>query len=148
MVGVVLMAYRILIMGLPGSGKTTLSEAMLLRLDQLGHTVTWFNADEIREQFNDWDFSEQGRIRQSQRMHDLSQSALSKYAICDFVCPIPVMREKFQADFTVWVDTISTGRFADTNKLFVPPENYDIRVTTQDAQRWSETIVEKLLVKF
>ena len=45
-------------MGLPGSGKTTLANelAPILNAKRL-------NADEVRKNANDWDFSEEGRKR-------------------------------------------------------------------------------------
>ena len=131
-------------MGLPGSGKTTLAQALIKQLNDTGYTVTWFNADEVRKQYDDWDFSEEGRIRQSQRMYEMSLAVSSDYAVVDFVCPLPVMRDNFQADFTVWVDTIKAGRFEDTNRLFVPPQDYHIRVVTQEADFWAPIIVKEL----
>jgi adenylylsulfate kinase len=136
------MSKRILIMGLPGSGKTTLAEVLQKTLQ-----CPWFNADKVREQFNDWDFSVEGRIRQAQRMRDLVDNCPNdhEFVIVDFVAPLTLMREIYDADFTVWVDTIQEGRFDDTNKAFTAPEKYDLRVTTQDAQFWAQEILKKLL---
>ena len=53
---------KILIMGLPGSGKTYLAERLQPLLE-----AAWYNADKVREMANDWDFSPEGRIRQSMR---------------------------------------------------------------------------------
>jgi len=131
---------RILIMGLPGSGKTTLAKALVEKID-----ATWFNADEVRKQFNDWDFSPEGRLRQAARMRELADNSNTRFVIADFVCPLPEMREVFSADFTVWIDTIPEGRFADTNKMFVSPDYYDIKVPTQDADHWSDIIATHLL---
>ena len=131
---------RILIMGLPGSGKTTLAKALQAKLN-----AGWFNADAVRKQFNDWDFSEEGRIRQSRRMRELCDLNHAVYSIADFVCPLKEMRVIFAADFTIWVDTIEKGRFADTNAVFDPPESYDIRVTEQDAEHWAEVIAQYIL---
>jgi hypothetical protein len=139
------MTTRILIMGLPGSGKTTLADALRTRLWEEGRTVTWLNADEIRKQFNDWDFSYEGRIRQSKRMDELASKATTDYVIADFVAPLVEMRNNFKADWTVWVDTISEGRYADTNKAFVEPEIYDFRITEQNADKWSEFVANHLI---
>lgn len=135
------MTTRILIMGLPGAGKTTLALSLL---NYFSPDVLWLNADEIRRKFNDWDFSESGRIRQSRRMREIADVSNRDYIIADFVCPLPEMRDIFDPDFLIWVDTIVEGRFEDTNRAFVPPEQYDVRVTEQDAGRWARIIYEQL----
>jgi len=132
-------------MGLPGTGKTFLSEQLVRILVKNDKTVTWFNADIVRQQYNDWDFSEDGRIRQSIRMKEIADTASTDFVICDFVCPLPVMRDNFKADWTIWVDTLQESRYADTNKLFVKPDIYDIRVIEQDADKWAEIIVQSIL---
>ena len=149
------MTQRILIMGLPGSGKTTLAGALKRYLEANGDIsysraemlpidttcqVTWFNADDIRRKYNDWDFSNDGRIRQSLRMFQFSMEAGGDYVICDFVAPLVEMRNNFKADWTIWVDTIREGRYADTNAAFVEPEQYDFRITEQDCEKWAEFI--------
>ena len=155
------MAQRILIMGLPGSGKTTLAGALKKYLElhgeisygralnehigDLNAQVTWFNADDIRRKYNDWDFSNDGRIRQSIRMFQFSMEASGDYVICDFVAPLVEMRNNFKADWTIWVDTIREGRYADTNAAFVEPEQYDFRVTEQDCDKWAEFIGEHII---
>lgn len=139
-------AKRILIMGLPGAGKTFLAEALNRYFQACDRRVKWFNADDVRKLHDDWDFSPEGRIRQSRRMYDLAQQDPSiEFAICDFVAPLTEMRDNFQADWTVWVDTIGEGRFEDTNKMFVPPEKYDFRVTEQRAEHWAKFIGEHIL---
>jgi len=154
------MSQRILIMGLPGSGKTTLAGALKKYLEEHGDItyaralnefinpqvkVNWFNADDIRRKYNDWDFSNDGRIRQSIRMFQFSMEAGGDYVICDFVAPLVEMRNNFKADWTIWVDTIREGRYADTNAAFVEPEHYDFRITEQDAEKWAEFIGEHIV---
>jgi adenylylsulfate kinase len=109
---------KILIFGLPGSGKSTLSKELAEKLEAI-----WLNADAIREEYNDWDFTPEGRSRQALRMKYLSDGVIKagKIAIADFVCPTETARQEFMADFTVWMDTIKEGRFEDTNKLFEKP---------------------------
>lgn len=135
------MTQRILVMGLPGSGKTYLSQYILQYLQQEKKTVSWLNADDVRKKYNDWDFSQEGRIRQSHRMRELADQMTTDYVICDFVAPLPEMRNNFKADWTIWVDTIDKGRFEDTNKIFVPPDMYDFRITEQNGEKWAEFIV-------
>lgn len=117
---------KILIMGLPGSGKTYLAQ----RLQPLLNSA-WFNADKVREMANDWDFSPEGRKRQSLRMKSLAdyESENKRIVICDFICPTSETRKMFDPDIVIWLDTIKEGRFEDTNKLFEKPVNIDFRVT-------------------
>ena len=128
------MPKKILIMGLPGAGKTYLADKLVPKIN-----AVWLNADKVRKEADDWDFSPEGRIRQANRMKDLSQKALDegKNVVADFVCPTEKTRKDFNADFIVWVDTIKSGRFDDTNKMFVPPKSCDFRVTTKNAELWS-----------
>lgn len=131
-------------MGLPGAGKTHLANEIVKKLEQLDKTVAWYNADAVREKYNDWDFSVEGRIRQSLRMKELADQSAADYVICDFVAPLKVMRENFSADWTVWMDTIEQGRFADTNNLFEQPENFDFRITEFDAAKWGDHIARAI----
>lgn len=135
---------RILIMGLPGAGKTYLAERLKARLEAYGKTVGWLNADEVRRHYNDWDFSVEGRIRQSNRMRELADTSNTDYCIVDFVAPLVEMRNNFKADWTIWMDTIREGRYADTNKMFVEPEFYDFRITEQDGDKWADFVAEHI----
>lgn len=136
---------KILICGLPGSGKTTLAEKLTEEI-ATNHLVEWVNADDLRKQTNDWDFSPSGRLRQARRMKVIAEAVAAKniVAICDFVCPTQELRKEFDADITVWMDTIQTGRYADTNQMFEPltKEEYDFRITEFDSDRWSKTLAD------
>ncbi len=131
----------ILVMGLPGAGKTTLANEMapLLNAKRL-------NADEVRKAANDWDFSEEGRVRQAKRMAEAALKLKSggNYVIADFIAPTPAARSLFPADYVIWVDTIKEGRFEDTNQMFIKPEKYDFHVTSQDATNWVPKIIEDI----
>ena len=128
-------------MGLPGSGKTTLANELGTMLD-----AKRLNADEVRKEAGDWDFSEEGRKRQSKRMAEFALKLKDEgnYVIADFICPTPEARNLFPADYIVWVDTIKEGRFEDTNKIFVKPNKYDFHVTTQDAKNWAPKILKEI----
>ena len=117
---------KILVMGLPGSGKTYLSERLQPLLES-----AWFNADKVRSMAGDWDFSEEGRLRQSLRMKSIAdfESSHNRIVICDFVCPTKSTRAIFGADITIWMDTIKEGRFEDTNKIFQNPQKVDFHIT-------------------
>jgi adenylylsulfate kinase len=152
------MAKKILVMGLPGSGKTTFAEKLKFYLENNSEyfnpafetstqraAVKWLNADDVRKKYNDWDFSHEGRIRQSIRMRELADSFFNDFVIADFVAPLPEMRHNYKADWVIWMDTIEKGRFEDTNKMFVPPDVYDFRITEQNAEKWAEFVGSHIL---
>ena len=140
------MTQKILIMGLPGTGKTTLARALAPKLD-----AVCFNADEVRANINkDLGFSFEDRLEQARRMGWLCDRVVDSghTAIADFVCPTPETRDAFGPSFIVWVDRIKEGRFADTNRLFVPPENYHVRVYGEDSpEQWAKLIQRTLIEK-
>ena len=128
-------------MGLPGSGKTTLANELAPMIN-----AKRLNADEVRKEANDWDFSEEGRKRQSKRMANFAKQLKDEdnYVVADFICPTPEARSLFPADYVIWVDTIKEGRFDDTNKMFVKPNKFDFHVTTQDAKKWASLILKEI----
>ena len=132
---------KILIMGLPGSGKTTLASNLVPLLK-----AKWLNADNTRKIANDWDFSKEGRARQAKRMADLAEKYKKEgyHVVADFICPTPEARSLFQADFVIWVDTIKEGRFEDTNQMFIKPEKFNFHVTSQDAKYWAPKILKEI----
>jgi len=151
---------RILIMGLPGAGKTYFAQRLKQYLEEYSRppqensllpfrdaqiTVAWLNADEVRRHYNDWDFSREGRIRQSNRMRELADEANTDYCLVDFVAPLPEMRSNFKPDWLIWIDTIEAGRYEDTNRMFVPPEQYDFRITEQNGEHWAEFVGNHIL---
>ena len=112
-------------MGLPGSGKTYLTERLQPLLK-----AAWYNADKVRSMANDWDFSKEGRLRQALRMKTFADYEVShkRFVLCDFVCPTKETRNIFDPDIIIWMDTIPEGRYEDTNKIFEEPEGVDFRI--------------------
>lgn len=140
------MKRKILVMGLPGAGKTTLSKVLAPRL-----SAVHFNADDIRANINkDLGFGEADRIEQARRMGWLCDRVVSAgtHAIADFICPTPVTREAFLEGgeaFVIWIDRVKSGAYADTNRMFVPPESYDLRVEPVGTPEfWAEEAMKQL----
>ena len=131
-------------MGLPGSGKTYLTERLVPLLN-----AAWYNADKLREMANDWDFSIEGRVRQSMRMRTFAdfEKSHGRFVVCDFVCPTKETRQMFDADFTVWMDTIKKGRFENTNRLFERPCNVEMRITEWTNNNHHNVAQEVLRIK-
>lgn len=137
---------KILVMGLPGSGKTTLSSNLKKSLE-VKSSVEWLNADIVRSKYNDWDFSEEGRIRQSIRMRDLSAQSHAEFMICDFVAPLTQMREIFNPDYLIWMNTINRGRYEDTNAIFEPPKNFNLKIDEWNSSHWIDFIIQDFIRK-
>lgn len=137
---------KILVMGLPGAGKTTLS----LELAKMLNAVH-FNADEIRKEVNkDLGFEPQDRIEHARRMGRLCDIVVrsGQYAIADFVCPIPETREAFGLDntFVVFVNRTPVRNFADTTKMFVAPNMSHVVVTDGGSPLFWANKIKQLLI--
>lgn len=116
-------------MGLPGSGKTYLAKRFSKIIN-----AEWLNADKIRKKFNDWDFTEPGIIRQVKRMKKFADQSQKKTVVADFVCPLKKQINIFKPNLIIWMDTIQKGRFKSMNKLFKPPEKYNLRIKEKNIE--------------
>ena len=141
------MQRKILIMGLPGAGKTTLASALAPLLN-----AVVFNADAVRANLSrDLGFSHDDRVEHARRMGWMSDRVVEAggTVIADFICPTAETRAAFGEAFTIWLDRIDSGRFEDTNRLFVPPERFDLRVSADGApQFWAEQALARLRPAF
>ena len=135
---------KILITGLSGSGKTTLA----IELIKLIPNVTYLNGDIIRNLFNDWDFSPQSRLVQAKRMAGISDMRPNDINIADFICPTEETRRIFNADYVIFMNTIDSSPYADTDALYETPTKVDVQVTTKDAVQWAAFVKEDLRSKF
>lgn len=160
---------KILVCGLPGSGKTWLSERLVKNLNN----CAWYNADFVRKYANDWDFELAGRMRQAHRMKTFAdfEKTNGRWVICDFVAPTENARIAFDADFLIWLDTINEGRvvsskldqlykinnlpfdvnslstskkFDDTTKMFEKPKNADAHIQSFLNDEEIKTLAEKI----
>tara|TARA_Y100001937_G_scaffold65564_1_gene89709 strand:+ start:7619 stop:8047 length:429 start_codon:yes stop_codon:yes gene_type:complete len=138
---------KILICGLPGSGKSTLAEPFAKLINGV-----WINADQVREQYNDWDFTQGGRMRQAQRMRYLSDGVVRAggIAVADFICPTENARREFDADYTVWMDTIKEGKYEDTNRMFEKPTdvNYHVAEWFNDTHAQLLEVVQNYMERY
>jgi len=138
---------KVLIMGLPGSGKTTLAKTLHDLLLFNRYDSCWLNADKVREQFNDWDFSAAGRERQAMRMLSLAnlKGNYDDIIICDFVCPLKKYRDLFEPDVLIYMNTIDKSRYEDTNSIFEPPVKPDLEVLKLDSCLYSKIIFQQIV---
>ena len=141
---------KILVMGLSGSRKSTFSKKLVEQLN-LNSPAEWLNADELRAQLQDWDFSDEGRRRQASRMGKLADEAQHKgiHTVCDFICPTRQLRDIFKPEMLIFMDTVKSSKFSDTDAIFEPPAEaeYDFRLTeTDDLDKWAQTIADLIYI--
>ena len=130
------MAKKILIMGLPGSGKTSLARLLAPMFN-----AVLLNEDEVRKEANDFDLTDIGRSIHTNRMKRLADEAIqnNRNVIADFECTDDE-RKDFNADYIIYMDTIKESKLE-------PPSNFDFKVTHKDAQMFSFLIKQEILDK-
>tara|TARA_B100001250_G_C19786776_1_gene784565 strand:- start:929 stop:1345 length:417 start_codon:yes stop_codon:yes gene_type:complete len=130
---------KVLIIGLPGSGKTTLAKKLKKNLK-----ADWINADKIRKKYNNWDFTKKGVLKQARRMRKFADKTKKKFVIADFICPYNEGRKIFKPDYLIWMDTIKKGRISTFDLKFQKPKKYDFRIKKKNAQKYSKLIAKKI----
>jgi adenylylsulfate kinase len=131
-------------MGLSGSGKSELAKELHNLFQE--HEISSFriNGDEVRQAHNDWDFSVEGRIRQANRMAKLAKKSDVKFLIADFIAPTKQIRDIFNPDMLIWLDTIKTSKYTNTDVIFQNPKNYQFKVKKKNSKKWAKTIFDKI----
>ena len=135
---------KILVMGLPGSGKSFLSEKLSKELSRHGK-CTWLNADRVRADANDWDFTVDGRIRQGDRMASMANNSDSDFVVLDFIAPLAEVRDRVEPDWIVWTDTIGSSKYPDTNFVFQSPKKYDFHIVQISQKPWAQIICDSII---
>lgn len=135
---------KILIMGLSGSGKSELAKELHSLFQENNKSSIRINGDEVREANNDWDFSPEGRIRQAERITKLAKKSDAKYIIADFIAPTKQIRDIFNADMLIWLDTIKSSKYTNTDVVFQNPKNYQFKVKKKNSKKWAKTIFDKI----
>ena len=113
------------IIGLPGSGKTTLAKELVKHFGAIH-----LNADEVRDFVNyDLGFSHEDRIEHSRRLGGMARlfQEQGKDVVVDFVCPTLDTRKAFgDADVVVFMDRVQESIYKDTNLMWQRPDNPDV----------------------
>ena len=135
---------KILIMGLSGSGKSELAKELHSLFQENEISSIRINGDEVREFHKDWDFSPDGRVRQAQRMARLAKKSEAQFVIADFIAPTKETRDIFNADMLIWLDTVKTSKYTNTDVVFQNPKNYQFKVNKKNSKKWAKTIFDKI----
>ena len=133
---------KILIMGLSGSGKSELAKELHSLFQNDERSSIRINGDEVREAHKDWDFSPEGRIRQAERMARLAKNSNVDYVIADFIAPTKQSRDIFNPDMLIWLDTVRSSKYTNTDVVFQNPKNFTFKIKKKDAKKWASTIYE------
>jgi adenylylsulfate kinase len=135
---------KILIMGLSGAGKSELAKELHSLFQKHEITSIRINGDEVRQANNDWDFTPDGRVRQAQRMARLAKKSEAQFVIADFIAPTKETRDIFNPDMLIWLDTVRSSKYTNTDVVFQNPKNYQFKVKKKDSKKWAKTIFDKI----
>jgi adenylylsulfate kinase len=131
-------------MGLSGSGKSELAKELHSLLQEHEITSIRINGDEVRQANDDWDFSPDGRIRQAQRMARLAKKSDVQFVIADFIAPTKQIRDIFNPDMLIWLDTIKSSKYTNTDVVFQNPKNCQFKISKKNSKKWAKTIFDKI----
>jgi len=135
---------KILIMGLSGSGKSELAKELHSLFQEHEMSSTRINGDEVRQSYRDWDFSPDGRLRQAERMARLAKKSDAQFVIADFIAPTKQIRDIFSPDMLIWLDTVKSSKYTNTDVVFQNPKNYQFKINKKDSKKWAKTIFDKI----
>jgi adenylylsulfate kinase len=135
---------KILIMGLSGSGKSELAKELHSLFQEHNILSVRINGDEVRESYKDWDFSPEGRLRQAERMARLAKKSNAQFVIADFIAPTKQTRDIFNPDMLIWLDTIKSSKYTNTDVVFQNPKNYQFKINKKNSKKWAKTIFDKI----
>jgi len=128
------------IIGLPGSGKTTLATTLADRIN-----AVHLNADYVRATINsDLGFTPEDRVEHARRLGEMAKMLSSQGldVVVDFICPTAATRAAFgKPDICIWMDTLAEGRFEDTNKLWEKPTEFDYHFVSYDSKGQTDLII-------
>jgi adenylylsulfate kinase len=117
----------VLVIGLPGSGKTALAEQLSKRTNSVH-----LNGDDVRSELSsDLGFSHEDRLEQARRIGSMARILARQGfdVVVDFVCPTNETRLSFgHADHILWVDRIDKSKYEDTNSMWENPSSYTLRI--------------------
>lgn len=113
------------IIGLPGSGKTTLATELADRINAIH-----LNADYVRSTINsDLGFELKDRIEHARRLGEMAKmlSSQGHHVIVDFICPTKETRKSFGSpDKLILMKRTPTRQFDDTTLMWEEPSKFDL----------------------
>lgn len=119
------MVVKVLIMGLSGAGKTSTAVKLQDHLAKSGLTAVHVNSDRVREATENWSFDDAGRIAASKWMVKTADQILDEskidVVIYDTIACLQEQRDILDADITLFMDTVKSSEYADTDAEFERP---------------------------
>ena len=134
--------FRILVMGLPGSAKNSITTKLAERFEN-SHVI---NSMHERIQHKDVDFTADGQMRHCYRLLNLARNSPGTITVINMACPLPKMRTILNPDIVVWVSDRDSCQYEELNKMYVPPAYYDIECS-DDSDSTIDAIIKRIISK-